>query len=282
MKIILYENKLFGSKHPLEDALKSCKSLPLADREMGADDKKIFLETCQKQQGCYKMDFTLRRREHGPGLSKPGQTTRDFVLNPDEGFGEQTAAVYDPVHERVAVQYNHYGPKATAIARYLNEFSQEGSRFGWVPILHRDAVAKLARSPIERRLKATVATDGLTDEDHANNVALGSILNMREQTHAGTVNLTLSLGRGKRGRSLDLEEYVRNFLSAGEDVVKKLSVEIINEDDGVEFLDFLGCKVVAEIDNNHLTRTPGLRYTFKSRVNAIERQLREWVPQYSN
>lgn len=284
MKITLYENRPIDGEQPLEDALNGCTGRPLGDRESGPDDRRIFLETCtQTRQGWYKMDFTLRRREHGPGLSKPGQATRDFSLNPDEGFGEQTAAVYAPEHNLVAVQYNHYGPKAGRIAGYLNEFSQEDSRFNWDPILDQDAEARLARAGIEKRLQVTIATRGLTDEGYANNVALGSILDMRDQTNAGMVNLTLSLGRGERGQSLTLAEYIKSFLIAGEvggDVVKKLAVEIVNEDESVELLDFLGCKVVAEIDNNNLNITPGRRYTFESRATAIARQLRAWAQQY--
>ena len=246
MKVYLYENIDPESGRSLKDSLEACKGLDLVDREKGPDEAGMLLEKCEKTpSGWYQMDFTLRRREHGPGLSRRGEETQDFDLRKDEGFGEQTAAVYSPEDDRVAVQYNHFGPKAGAIVRYLNEFPPAAqSMFVWTPILNRETEARLlAGGIIAKRLNVVVATNGLTAESHAENAALSDVMKMREQTDAGLANITLSLGRGKKGRTLNLTQYVRDLLKADERIIRKLSAEIVNEDESVEILDFLGGRV---------------------------------------
>jgi len=284
MKIYLYKNVSQVGDHLLIDYLKACNKCTISNREQSAGDNFIYLEDMKKgKNGWYQLDFTLRRMTYGPGLSKEGESTTDFALEANDGFGEQTAVVYAPRKELVAVQYNHYGPRTKVIAQYLAKFlpqkAKAGSTFHWVPILNKDTEAKLARSAIQKRLEMTVHVVGLTDIGYKKNIALDSLLRMREHTNANLVSLTLSMGQGRRDSSLSVLPLVKRILSA-EESVKKLKVKTISSDHREEVLDLIGGRIMAEVENKNLSRTPGLRYTFSSRTRAIEKEMRRWVKEF--
>lgn len=282
MKVYLYENENLLSRTALEDCIRAWIHLSIGEREQEKSDDVIYLEKHRKLSELpngWAMDFTLRRTS-GPGRSRKGGSTEDFDLEKDEGFGEQTAVVYDSETNFVAVQYNHFGPRVGAIENYLNSFKSidGGGHFRWNPKLHKNTEAQLMNSVVQKKLEFKVLLDGLTDAAHEQGVGMNEVLKLGGQTNAAEISVTLSLGRGARSKSLDAIRFVRDLLKYGK-IVKKLQAKVINSDQEHEILDFIGGTVFAEVPVKNLTKTEGKRYTFGSRIAAINKEMAKWKSQ---
>ena len=284
MKIFLYKNEDKGGDYLLSTALDDCISYNLDQREQELDGKAFVLESINKNKDLYEMEFTLRREDYGPGRSQKGQSTVDFDLGDNEGFGEQAAALYSPSHELVLVQYNHYGPRAKGMLDCLWHIchSQGGHYLDsrWNNVLDEATMARLAKGTIQKRLEVSIAGTGLSEVSHEAHNPLDSMLQLREQVNAGNLSLTLSLGKGRKGESLNLKNFIREIkkFMDSEDVVK-LKARVGHEDSADEVIDFLGGRVQSEVDVDLLEKTNGRRYTFKSRIKVMKRELRKWVKQ---
>ena len=121
MKIHFYRTDVADSVDEVGDVLMRLKAMSLEDRECIVNGKTMFLERCHARKGLHEMEFTQRRTHNGPGYSRQGHETRDFDLEENAGFGEQTAAGWSS-QNYLAAQYNHYGVRPSAIAVYLGRF----------------------------------------------------------------------------------------------------------------------------------------------------------------
>lgn len=92
-------------------------------------------------ENLFLMDFT-KRRKAGPGLASRKSTTRAFEVGEDEGFGEFTAALYDPTAQKILVQYSQYGPRYGNIARYISDLS-DGGVFRFTAAIKANVLAEL-------------------------------------------------------------------------------------------------------------------------------------------
>lgn len=248
------------------------------------NQKMIFSESGDFVDDRAYMDFTYRRVTNGPGYSAPGVDTADFDIEKDAGFGEQTAIVYDPDQEYVAVQYNHHGPRAGVIAEYFSHFSdgQQTDHYSWDPAIRKDVYAKLQRSAQQTKLRLRVDASTINDEMLKNNVALNAVQTLRNTTNAGYVEIILSQGEDRRGGPLgSIREIIRALVPHKEQpdaYLKKLEVGVKDQvDSSTEILDILKHRVVEDIPDDELLKTDGLRYTFDSRIGHINKVLTQWL-----
>ncbi len=195
MKIHLYRNVSKPGDSSLADSIKNVSHMALSGREKLIDGKLIFLERCSTgDKRLFSMDFTYRRTTSGPGHSVVGKETTDFELENEVGFGEQTAIVYDPKHEYIAVQYNHHGPRAATIVRYLESFNKKPLK--WNPVLRNDVYTELAKSGLQTKLRLKVDANQITEKMYRENVPLAAAHDIRKQTNAGMIDMIISLGQG--------------------------------------------------------------------------------------
>ena len=282
MKVLLYRNTNLGDDFSLAKVLENCMKLKLADREQPLGGKAVVLEDVIKESNeLYKMEFTLRREDSGPGRSRRGKATEDFELKANEGFGEQAAALYSPRSDLVAVQYNHFGPRAHAMVGCLWHICKidrkENTGFHWDPVLDDATMAKLTKGLVQKKLEVSFSGVGISDISHKAGNSLSSILVLQKQVNAGNLSLTLSLGRGRSGESLNLKRLVSDILKTGN--VVKLQARVGQEGSGDEVLDFLGGRVESVVDVDGLKKTDGRRYTFDSRTQLMKEELEKWVNQ---
>lgn len=280
MKIHLYKNSPKPNDQSLAEIITNILQMELADRERLIDTKLVFLERGNVDADRFIMDFTYRRTTSGPGHSMTGKETMDFELEEQAGFGEQTAIVYDPGDEYIAVQYNHYGPRATAIANYLESFSR--TPFYWNPVIDDNVFAKLTNSVIQNKLRLKVAANTLTEEMCRENVAFSAVQNLRDKTDAGMVDITISLGKDKRGGPLKgIIDFV-DHLKKNADSLINLEVSVKEDQNAVtEILDLLNHRRCSEVEDKFLQKTQGLRYNFDSRVFYLGKTLDQWKQQLS-
>ena len=170
--------------------------MSLAERDMAVNGKDMLLETANvagPRDEMRELDFTQRRVQNGPGHSRRGQLTADFDLGEDAGFGEQTAAILSSDHY-MAVQYNHYGVRPSAIATYLGRFLPDGAFVVLRPVLTDDAFARLQRSHKQTRLDFAINASEIT-ESMAGQVGLAEALQLGSETAAGHIRHLLVSGR---------------------------------------------------------------------------------------
>ena len=186
---------------PMVAVLRSIMGRPLPERERIISKKNTFMEDHDVDRDFHQMDFTQRRRTHGPGHSRPGRQTVDFDLEDRDGFGEQTCAVWHAPTRYMAVQYNHYGVRAGAIREYLSGFGASAAgrtvNLDMEPQLRRDTLDRLAAAPVHSNLVCGFDAESVapTDGTAQLGVPVQRIFEIRNSTNAMKIEVSLSLGR---------------------------------------------------------------------------------------
>ena len=284
MKIHFFTVEVENSPDEISTVLENLRESTLEDREREIKNKPMFLEICdQGENGSYELDFTQRRVQNGPGYSRRGELTTDFNLEEGAGFGEQTAAIWS-MSGHLVVQYNHYGVRVSAISDYLQSFlrpNHDGISpvLSIVPVVETDAYVRLIRSTEQTQLECAIDTGRLVAAGETNYVPFQSLLQLSNETNAAKVTLTLSLGRGPRGRSL---QHIRDLVDRliPNNLADRIQVNARNNVDGrIEVLDLLEHRKTRQIPNTELNFTRGGRCDYESRISAIRREFNRWQQQ---
>ena len=284
MKIHFYKITIENSNDNVSSLLHRINEAELNQREKTINHKPVCLEFCRsRSDGSYELDFTLRRIQNGPGYSRRGTETRDFDLEEDAGFGEQTAAIWSPLG-KLAVQYNHNGIRPGAIGDYLQRFligsnESETPMLTLVPEVAANAFARLQNSEAHTRIECTIDTGNITQEMASVDASLRFALQSREDTGAGRISFTLSLGYNRGGVGLNRNSSMNMLRRLMENNnVKRLKAQVRNDVDGsLEILDLFEQRETREFPNRSLEKSPGLRYTRNSRINAIRTVFDQWL-----
>ena len=284
MRIHYFRTEITDSPHDISDLLDKINRLPRAARERRIHSKDVFLERSAQKNGMYEMEFTQRRIRNGPGYSEKGQPTADFALGPLAGFGEQAAAIWSP-QGYLAVQYNHHGVRPAGIRDYLEGFLRllpsnpaRPPSLAFEPVLDPIVFVKLAKSRTKMRLECAIAADAITEGMAEGNVALGAALKLHNQTSAARVEISVSLGEGKRGGSLRNVPSLIGPLIQRAECLSKLRVKVKPDLDATtEVLDLLEHRETATVPDSSLQTTAGRRFTYSSRIEAIRREFEPWL-----
>ena len=283
MKIHFYRTDVADSVDEIGDVLRRLQFMALDNRERIVNRKTMFLERCRVRRGLHEMEFTQRRTHNGPGYSRQGHETRDFDLEENAGFGEQTAAVWSP-QNYLAAQYNHYGVRPSAIAVYLEQFfrpdpdsDRPSPLFSLTPEIDPGVYAKFINSRKKTKLICAIDAAAIPEELGRNNVALSTAMELRRRTDAGKVEITLSYGEDRRGGSLrGIRRIVEPLLRT--DTVSSLRVSVKEDlDAATEVLDLMNHRETVVVPDDQLELTEGRRLSYQSRIRSIRREFRRWL-----
>ena len=283
MRIHFYRTDVTDSVDEVSDVFKRLQAMSLGDRERVVNGKTIFLERCHVRRGLHEVEFTQRRTHNGPGYSRQGHETRDFDLEEDAGFGEQTAAVWSP-QNYLAAQYNHYGVRPSAIAVYLEQFfrpdpdsDSPSAVFSLIPEIDPGVYAKFINSRKRTKLICAIDAAAIPEELVRNNVALSTAMDLRNQTDAGKVEIALSYGEDRRGGSLrGIRQIVEPLLKSA--TVSSLRVSVKEDLDATtEILDLMNHREMVVVPDAQLELTEGRRLSYQSRIHSIGREFRRWL-----
>ena len=284
MKIHFYRIKIEHSALTVADLFDQIFDKSQEQREQFIYKKYVFLERCSPARDWYELEFTQRRVQNGPGYSRRGHPTTDFPLEEDAGFGEHTAAIWS-VSGFIAIQYNHHGVRPSGIRAYLQKFV---GRTQWSatgppavvlePVIAADALARLMNSAVQTRLECAISADSITDEMAQRNIAFGAAMEFRNATSGSKVEISVSLGDGKRGGPLrHLPELVQSLLPFSESL-SRLRVNMKPDlDTAVEVLDLLGHRETVSVPDSDLKVSQGRRFTYASRIEALRTEFRDWL-----
>jgi hypothetical protein len=290
LKINLYKVNTAPGTPPLADLLAGIVNDPLEDRVRRIGNVDLRLEhiappnTAGNATNYWLLDFIKMRMDHGPG--KVGLTTaiEGFALAADEGFGEETAVLYDPDTDYAVVQYNHHGVRGATLQRYLSTYDQRDPSTGYELVLKLDETseAKLAGKDYVTKVHFKIAPLQITAAHAANNVSLTRALALNDDQSGSTIELTIAASRGENLLQRGVSSLINNLrLWAQADVdqdthaLTQFQIEAkANLIDRAEKIDMLMPALQAKIDG--ITLGPDRRYTLDSRWTALNRARRGW------
>lgn len=252
----------------------------LVDRNRDRGGQTLRLETIEQRRGFWLCDFVKVRLDHGPGRAGRGEPIKGFDLAEDEGFGEETALLWDPKTNYCLIQYNHYGPRESAIAEYIALWDHQSPvDFEFIPKLDDSIHAKLRSKKIVRKFSLSVAPKRLSNNDYKNNISLGQGIKALGTVDADTITITVSV-TGKRSKSLGLSlmnisDWIQNVGGGSEDspVLAARAAAKGAEKETSEVLDLLHHRMTTD---KALASGPDRRYPQGERWNALERAYTDW------
>ena len=280
MQIELYKLDRYPSNFDLAARLEEIEASPLEKRNRHHQGDHIRLEAFERRGDLWLCDFVRIRMEHGPSKAGVGAPAVGFDLNVDEGFGEETAFLWDAERNWCVVQYNHHGVRVSTISEYLAHYNHDiMQHLVLSPKIDDDIQAKLRRKKIVSKVRLSVAPKKLGNEDFDAGAALGSGIKSLKSTQAEKVQIVIST-RKRSGLDLGLEafaEWIGRFASGGKG--GPLNAALVSakekENEKAEVLDLLRHRVTTEeIVKAGVDR----RFSRKDRFDAVHRAHTRWLP----
>jgi hypothetical protein len=270
----------------LDQVLDHINGLALGDRLRTVSEGDIRLEMGNKAGQLWVLDFGGIRPD-GPGRASATAPISDFDMTADEGFGQETAAIYNVATGFMALQYNHFGPRYRRIQGYLFRFARavagltedipESNDHGFTlsAVLKTDSVARLNQADIVKNLEVSVYLPGIAVIDENRRRSLSAILNHPLFGNAEMFTFQLRAPR-HRGASLNLaavRQFCGELLGLG-DEVGALQVSVREaEEDPSEPLDLLEARLQADVP----VERAGRRYGRNERWAALRQTLEVWA-----
>lgn len=280
-RIHLYKLDVGNTSLPLSDLLEQVFNSKLEDRERKFGMQPYRLEDATPPtdtQPCWLLDFSKRRDEGGPGKSSKKTPVESFEMGDEFGFAEETAALYDPASGFVVLQYNHNGPRATAIAEYLSCYDQaQPNHYDFLLQLEPNAQARLQGKTKFTHLKIKIAPAKLSNAFRENNVSLVEALSSQNREFGGdTVSIEVALNRGSNG-SLKILNKLKALISMANDETDAVSAMVISGRDSTSPIDAVDLiKERLETTIKEMPLDEGRRYPQADRFNALQRAYNGW------
>jgi hypothetical protein len=279
MKVHLYSVHSQPESTKLDVALQHFSKLSIEKRTLsvGVGGQEIRLEKAFQDSDnphLWFLDFTKSRYENGPGRISPTVAIQGFTLASNEGFGEETAALYDSKKNLIAIQYNHFGPRAGSIENYLSSTNFNNPIvYDFQIKLDLNAEAKLASKSIITKFNYKLSKENSLEKMKVSGLGLNSSLDIVNSLNGNSIEITVSIGKSKQKLSKSIfDNYLTELkkLFKGEDgiVVESLSAMAKNsESEKSEYIDLMLPKIEVEIPG--LVLGAGRRYTRDSRWVAL-------------
>lgn len=281
MKIHAYKVDSFDGSRPLQDVLLQIESEPsLRERIRLINQVELRAESVSQKNGLWLMDFVRIRTSNGPGKVGRDSEVEGFEFDEEEGFGEETAALYDPASGYILVEYNHFGVRAGAIADYLSAYDgTEISLYTFKPKYDEDVERRLLNHGITRKISFCLDITRMSEQDRQRGRALSEAIDYGRQNGADKIKVEISV-QGERQRSLaknalDGLSALRSILGQNPDAITKLEVSgKENQDSVTEVLDLIAHRL--SIEFNDLVLGADLRYPRDERWQALMRAKNGW------
>ncbi|MEW5248651.1 DUF6731 family protein [Microbulbifer sp. 2201CG32-9] len=237
-------------------------------------------ESIARRDNCWFLDFVRIRTSHGPGRVSRDTEVEGFDFDDEEGFGEETAALYDPDTGYILIQYNHFGVRAGAIADYLSAFDETvNNLYTFKPKYDEDVERRLLNQGITRKIGFTLDVSKMSEQDRQRGEALSEVISYGRETGADKIKLEISV-KGDKGKGL-LEKAkaaidpLKSIFGQNPDAVTKLEVAGKEDRDSVtEALDLISHRLSSEF--NDIEPGTDLRYPRNERWNILMRAKNGW------
>lgn len=283
MKVHLFKVTWDDNTTALPRVLQRITHDPIEDRLRSIGTHEVRIEDIRNERGHeWLLDFGRLRFEHGPGRARRDAQIQGFRFRDGEGFGEETAALYDARTRYMAVQYNHDGVRAGTIQEYLSSYlANEANAYELAVTFDHDAERRLERKTYFSRFSVGVAVERMGVDDRHAGVPLMDAIGIGRDIGARRLNIELSMGPGRSGHGLDrhavdrIHRWIRRTLRQdAESITEAKFSGRDNLDAETEVIDLIHQRLVQEFDDIHVG--PDLRYPREDRWRALRRAMRGW------
>lgn len=283
MKVYAFKVEPYHDSEPLVDVLESIsKVLNIKDRIRTVNGVEMRVEVIEERNNLWLLDFVKIRTDHGPGKVNRSKPIVGFQLGKDDGFGEETAAIYDPKSGYMLIQYNHNGVRHGSIEHYLSDFNEDKNNiFLLKPKLDDNIERRLMTKSITKKLSFVIDIGKLGAADKQAGRSLSEVLAIAGNVSAGRIAITLTAEQGKQTslneNSNSVFNSLRSLLGSNPDAVKKLEYSgKDNKDSLTEVLDLIAQRLCIEFDDIP-TGEADKRYPLADRWEALLKARKEWV-----
>lgn len=289
MRIDLYKLHKNPEDFDLASLLNSIMAEDLDKRNRQRERNYIRLEHAEAHKDVWLCDFVKLRMDHGPARAGLHAKVKGFDLDDDEGFGEETAMLWDMRTNYCVVQYNHHGVRPKAMIDYLSLYSHDSSvLMQLLPKLDDEIQSKLRKKKVVTRFELGIAPKLLTKEDFENGMSLGEAAAKLRTTGADRINIEL-VARSGEGHDLEISlaamaKWISSFGHKPKDeadskqskdapILMARATAKEQTGDPAEVLDLLGHTVTSDAN-----LTPGVdkRYSQKERFAALMHARNQW------
>ncbi len=289
MRIHVYDVHRENSP-PLEQAITTMANFPLVNRLRTIGDHELRLEKFEppfsenNDTAYWLLDFIRIRFDNGPGKASRTEEIQGFDLDDDDGFGEETAALYDAQKRVLIIQYNHNGPRSSRIGSYFNTFDPQILHdYQFWAKLDDSTSAKLGSKSIIKKFTVKIAPSKLSAQQRNSGVGMSKAMAVSDYLNGQHIEITVSSSNSPNSK-LNLANAIAFATSLLgykdiEGVIEKL--EIVGKSSPTaksEAIDLLLEKL--EVCVGNLEMGPDRRYTTRSRWNGLIRARNGWANRF--
>jgi len=227
----------------------------------------------------WHLKFSKFRDDNWPGVSALALPAKDLELNQDESLSEETLVVFSTRDNRLVIQYNHFGVRASSVKEYLNQALNNPVGYSLTPVLTNEALAKYQAKSIVTAVEATI--EGISEADIAlmNGSGLEAAIAKSVEAKVNRFEFKFSVDARVKTNKVDrpwvmrIVDNIRN--RGGDNDCLKVSAKA-NQEDAVEVIDLLESKKVTTFDADAIDRTAGRRYDSSQLFALLDQSMRDW------
>lgn len=282
MKVHAFKVNRIDGSNTLENILAMISAeTNLRERIRMVNRTEVRVETVEKRKGLWLIDFIKIRTDHGPGRVGRDVEIEGFDFDDDEGFGEETAALYDSSSGYILIQYNHHGVRAGVIADYLSAYDGTAANvYEFKPKYDDDVERRLLQQGITKKVVFTIDVTKMSAGDRKTGLPLSEAISFGRGSGADKIKVEISVSgtdkqRGLKERARNSVNSLLEIVGQNPDAVTKLEVSGKEDRDSVtEVLDLIAHRLSVQI--NDLPTDAGLRFPREERWKALIRAKNGW------
>lgn len=285
MHMHLFRVNVARGSDTLPDLLARISSTRVEDRSRSAFGTNYRAEIVDDRGDAWVLNFVKFRDSHGPGKVSRRTPLEGFDLGTGDYFGEDSAALFFPQRRYMVLQYNHSGPRHSAIAEYLSAFRTDRTNTYSLDVkldVNTERVFRRRRTSV-RTFEVGIDMTGMTAADRGALTSLGEASTFAHNLNGNRLELVVSIGPGRRGQSLSdrAKDFLSDLLSGPQkDAVYKARAAIKRSDDSpTEVIDLIDQKLTS---TQLVVVGPGLRLSLADRVNALRVASTRWATVMGN
>lgn len=291
MNVNIYKVLETAGAPPLDHLLEQVEGLDLGSRLRRVGDFDMRLEHIARPHSAgntsdfWMMDFVKLRYEHGPGKAGRGTPIQGFDMDDDQGFGEETAALYDPATKYLVLQYNHNGVREGKIKEYFSQLVHDPENIAHYQFrvkLDESSEVKLAKKQYIAKVHFKIDSSKISAAYRQADVSLERALELSDQQDGQILELTISASRGKNLKQGAVTSLINALRGVRKDDISNdtgglREFEIFGREDEhsrAEAINMLAPKMQVTI--GELSLGSDRRYTLLSRWIGLQRARRGW------
>jgi hypothetical protein len=275
MKIHAYKVvPLHEDTQPFEKALADLAQQQLPERLYRQRGLKLRLEDHGKREGLVELNFVTFRMGSAPVRVADDRPVAEIAIAEDESFGEETACLYNPATRFLLMQYNHYGPRASAIRESM-AYEEDGVAHGYdfAPKLSPASEQRIRNLGVVSRVEVTFSIPDLVNAPA--HLSVDSAIDLARANGAQRLEVAIASRGGLLiGPITDWLAKLHRLSGREDSAIQKLAVRASEGEDGPrETIDLLADRLCRDWP---LPQRAGRRQPLEARLAALRLTHQEW------